>query len=44
MKKFTTILKNTAYVALQHAAITGNYSPRNIIFRSNFFIKGNMKI
>lgn len=35
MKKFTTIL-NTAYAALQHAAITGNYSPRNIIFRSNF--------
>lgn len=28
----------------KHAAITGNYSPRNIIFRSNFFIKGNMKI
>jgi hypothetical protein len=44
MKKFTTIL-NTAYAALQHAAITGNYSPRNIIFRGNFlFIKGNMKI
>ena len=35
MKKFTTIL-NTAYAALQHAVITGNYSPRNIIFRSNF--------